>query len=570
MVSTRFLPWVVSLGIFGLGAYAGGNSGDWQHPVSADAQGLGLLPVREEELFPHLRRRADDLSRLHPQDEVKMFFGKAISESHVSLANMTVTKAAAGHPLLLLENFDDLTENITCTDNDTKLALKFLSKNAMDTALKAWDWVNQDEKDFFFLITHHHHMGCGVEEERTPYKIVAVRYDQENLTATLTKEAVSWDEALQNFELNLGTAEHPAAIRKRSLSLRRRDATRGALIDILCRSDKDLPVLFVNQCEGLKVIDSALEFALGDGKIDAIVDLGAKVAVTTIMDLDPFKGESGTASFSIGKPDAKERKSLTVLSKGVVEVKVQATCVGCFITGNIEYKVFASRKDGGKVDMFISVTPNVKGKIMLEVVGTISKEIEFNLLAEYLNTQLKTIAVGSILKVAPEVLNGPGIVLKGETSANVTLGFEFTTGNASVALSVGANPQLLHKNWNAASATPSFQFNSAKLEAHMSPYWRFGIGFGVDVIGKARVGAFAGFTTQLENVFKPGRCESDTGALGLIQQESTFKVDLGYKLVASTTTGNSLIDGFLHDLIPQPKDGKSLVKLPLEPVCKPV
>ncbi|KAJ6259634.1 hypothetical protein Dda_5272 [Drechslerella dactyloides] len=570
MVSTKYLTWALACGIFNLQAHASSIDA-WEQPPSVDARSLNLVPVREEELFPNLRKRADDLSRVHPQNEVRMFFGKAISENKVNLANLTVTQPDTAHPILLLERFDDLTESITCTNNDTKLALKFRSKDAMDTAIKAWDWVNQNEPDFFFLISHHHHNGCGAQEERTPYKITAVQYEQASLTATLTKQPVAWDETLQNFQLTIGTTAHPAALRKRDAQIKSViDEPRKAIINILCKSDKSLPLLFRAQCDGLKTLDKALDFALGDGKIQAIVDAGAQIAVKTIADsLDPtFRGESGTASFSLGKDDPNQKQSMTIINKGdAVDVKVAATCTGCFISGNIDYKVFATRLNGGKVDLYIDVTPNVKGKIAVELIGTVLKEVDFNLLTTALNTKLKTLAVGNIITVAPEVANGPGVVLRGEVSANVSVGFEFNTANASVALSLGSDTQLIHRDWDVATASPSFKLNAAKIEAQLNPYWRFGIGFGVDIIGKAKLGAFAGFTAQITNAFTPGACDGPTGR-GIVKQASRFKMDLGYKVLAEATTGIGLVDGALSQLIPQPKDGKSLVDHELETFCR--
>ncbi|KAF3919471.1 hypothetical protein ABW21_db0208294 [Orbilia brochopaga] len=442
----------------------------------------------------------------------------------------------------------------------------------MDTAIKAWDWVNQDEKDFFFLLTHHHHNGCGAEEERTPYKVTAVRYNQADFTATLKKEAVTWDETLRSFQLTIGTTAHPAVLRRKRSARSKRDIddSRKAIINFLCKDDRHLPLIFRSQCTGLKTVDKALDFALGDGKIQAIVDAGAQLAINTIANkLDPtFEGESGTASFSLGKDDPNDKQSMTILNKGAVDVKVAATCTGCFVSGNIDYKVFASRVDGGKVDLYIDITPNVKGRIALELIGTVTKELEFNLLATFLNAKLKALAVGNVISLAPSVANGPGVYMKGEMAANVSLGFEFNTANASVALSLGSDTQLIHRDWDVATASPSAKFNSVKLEGQINPYWRFGIGFGVDIIGKAQVGAFAGFTAQMNNVFKPGSCNGPTGS-GILQQTSNFKVDLGYKVLAEASTGIGLVDGTLYQLIPQPKDGKSLIDHPLEVFCRP-
>ncbi|KAK6344336.1 hypothetical protein TWF696_007975 [Orbilia brochopaga] len=575
MVSTKSLAWALTCGFFGLQAYAG-TIEDWQSPPGVEARSLDLVPIREEELFPNLQKRSDDFTRVHPQDEVRMFFGKAISESHINLANLTVTQPDAQHPILLLERFDDLTESIACTNNDTELALKFRSKDAMDTAIKAWDWVNQNESDFFFLISHHHHNGCGAQEERTPYKITAVQYDQFNLAVILTKQPVTWDETLHNFQLSIGTTDHLAALRKRNAHAKRDvEGIRKTIANAFCGDASPVALIFQKHCMTLKDVGKLQELGIpisplgGHKALAATVENGLQATLNTIAkDLPDFKAETSTASFTLGKDDPKEKHSMSILKKGIVDAKAAATCTGCFITGNINYRVFASRLDGGKSNLYIDVTPNVKGKMAVDLVGTVTKEVDFNLLATVLNAKLKALVIGNIITIAPEIANGPGVVLKGEVAANITLGFEFNTANASVALSLGSDTQLLNRNWDVATVSPSFNYNSAKVEGQVAPYWRFGIGFGVEIVGKAKLGAFAGFTAQLDNIFTPGACDGPTGP-GLIQQSSNFKVDVGYKVLAEFKTGFGLVDGFLSDVVPQPKDGKSLVDHPLEVACKP-
>ncbi|RVD81286.1 uncharacterized protein DFL_009155 [Arthrobotrys flagrans] len=59
--------------------------------------------------------------------------------SLVHLVNVTVQKPDPNHPLILLEDVDTLTQSIKCTGD--KMALEFKDKNAMEYAIKQWDWL---------------------------------------------------------------------------------------------------------------------------------------------------------------------------------------------------------------------------------------------------------------------------------------------------------------------------------------------------------------------------------------------------------------------------------------------
>lgn len=70
-----------------------------------------------------------------------------------------------GKPLINMESFEDSTKSVECGE---QMKLEFVSKEAFDSAVASWGWVNEDETHEFIMIANHR--GCSPEDERTPYQ----------------------------------------------------------------------------------------------------------------------------------------------------------------------------------------------------------------------------------------------------------------------------------------------------------------------------------------------------------------------------------------------------------------
>lgn len=80
--------------------------------------------------------------------------------------------AAKDLPIVLLERFVDLTEKVSCSDEEGRLVLTFASRDAFDYARRRWGYVNDADGGRFLLVVYG--MGCGFDDDgkRVPYMSV--------------------------------------------------------------------------------------------------------------------------------------------------------------------------------------------------------------------------------------------------------------------------------------------------------------------------------------------------------------------------------------------------------------
>lgn len=84
-------------------------------------------------------------------------------EQHI-MANMTIIMQD-GRQLVSMERFEPMTKRVRCGE---KMMLEFVSRDALEYAVKAWNWVNDEKESSFVMVANHE--GCGVRRERVPYK----------------------------------------------------------------------------------------------------------------------------------------------------------------------------------------------------------------------------------------------------------------------------------------------------------------------------------------------------------------------------------------------------------------
>ena len=70
-------------------------------------------------------------------------------------------------PIVLLERFDHMTDEVDCKGDDGEISLTFKSEYAFRQASNAWRYINDHEDHRFLVIANHE--GCGPGEERQPY-----------------------------------------------------------------------------------------------------------------------------------------------------------------------------------------------------------------------------------------------------------------------------------------------------------------------------------------------------------------------------------------------------------------
>jgi hypothetical protein len=118
-----------------------------------------------------------------------------------------------GERILSVERFRPMLKSLQC---GPKMVLAFTSRENFEYAIRAWDWVNEDETRTFIMIADD--PGCGPDHQRVPYLIYNADYDEENYTAYLYGAEKEWEEVAGAFDLELGKLSMPdpnAALDKR-------------------------------------------------------------------------------------------------------------------------------------------------------------------------------------------------------------------------------------------------------------------------------------------------------------------------------------------------------------------
>ncbi|KAF3915773.1 hypothetical protein ABW20_dc0107837 [Dactylellina cionopaga] len=461
------------------------------------------------------------------------------------------------HPHVLLENLEGLTKSISCKDQNS-IDLEFYTAEALDYAVKTWGWVNQDKEDYFFLITHHHHAGCGPDEERAPQKITAVKSDKTTSTTslTLTRQRASWDEAAQNFDLKLKNIE-PSISNRLAKRFSFFDVPWSCLLpttNIICAVGVIVPMTIGKIAEDIKEFEDTkvIHYEWPEEKDKSIFN-------------DPFKSDSSD-------------KFLVV------------KCVDCGISGDLTLNAYATRR-GGPTKFGASLQPNFRASFVLNVVfqpsfavskdwreelkpktdaikqqlrGNIDgalrqslnleldklesgvKEMlkqELNKIVDPLKAKLPQISIPLSPLTIPEIATiGPEFVVYPEIEAKVVgqldfdIGFNFTTGQASVGISFEEDelhPEI--DGWSTIQPQGIFKLNNATITASVTPALNAGFFLGVDVLGKAKIGSFAGFKASISNSLSfglksAGFCEDDaTHAPEGIELKTEFKLEAGVK-----------------------------------------
>ncbi|KAF3931081.1 hypothetical protein ABW20_dc0106362 [Dactylellina cionopaga] len=448
-----------------------------------------------------------------------MYFGKAISSEHIRLADLKVRNK--DHPLILLENFDDLTESIICTGKDQEITLKFKSKDGLNSAIVAWDWVNDNETDYFFLITHHHHKGCGPDEERAPYKITDVEYDEANLKAILTKESASWDETLRTFEMSINTVDHP--LQRRSISTPFGDV------------DLTAPYKFAagKVCDGGSQCTSILSKLITPPILTIAQETGERIESTVNLAKDGYNlffgdGIKRELDINWGNSDPNNKQQIKQLFKGPGGVDFEGTgsCTGCYLQGHVDINIQLARKTENVLPSILAnFVSTLKGRMALEIEGKISKEKDINLIALLGNTALLPQRISRIFKFVPEVMGGPGFIIKGELSSKLELpsvDINLPDYNFQMDFGFEQAPSFVAQTWPENAITMAeVKSNGIDWSVETDMYWRIGYGMGVEFFSKdplpvstdllpgTKVGVWGGLEPRIDLPFKGRPCEAE-------------------------------------------------------------
>lgn len=137
--------------------------------LNSSALSPRLLPVHlssYEHATGFERRSIDRHWDTEPQPQAQLIWGLRRENDSFTLANMTL-QAPPDLPIVLLERFDHMTNDIDCKGDDGEMSLTFKSEYAYRQASNAWKYLNEHDGHRFLLIANHE--GCGPGDERQAY-----------------------------------------------------------------------------------------------------------------------------------------------------------------------------------------------------------------------------------------------------------------------------------------------------------------------------------------------------------------------------------------------------------------
>jgi hypothetical protein len=99
---------------------------------------------------------------VNPTAQTELAFGATLSDGTMLLSNMTLV-APNTKQIVTVENFEQMTSNVACTD--TGVSLTFTDSSMFTHAVASWNSA-LDEGDLIFIVNQE---GCGAADERAAF-----------------------------------------------------------------------------------------------------------------------------------------------------------------------------------------------------------------------------------------------------------------------------------------------------------------------------------------------------------------------------------------------------------------
>jgi hypothetical protein len=121
-------------------------------------------------------------------------------------------------------------KSIKCGIPGQPIILEFSDKDSLAFAQSAWTWIDKNDVNHFTLVTEPNQ--CYEGDDRSPYLVSTVKFDEATLTATIDAVEKEWHEVSEEFTLHLGHEYvDPATVNVTHPHLRRR-GDGGTTMDI--------------------------------------------------------------------------------------------------------------------------------------------------------------------------------------------------------------------------------------------------------------------------------------------------------------------------------------------------
>lgn len=122
------------------------------------------------------------------------------SNNRYALGNFTVHTPGDHESIISMEKFYPLVKSTECTKHS--LTMDFEDQKAYEYGAKTWRWVNDEEHHTFLLVAGKGH--CRWNEDRLPFIVKNVLFDDRTNRITAIGEASDWVTATHSAELILG------------------------------------------------------------------------------------------------------------------------------------------------------------------------------------------------------------------------------------------------------------------------------------------------------------------------------------------------------------------------------
>jgi hypothetical protein len=106
-----------------------------------------------------------------------------------------------GEKIISMERFAPMLNFAECGE---RIVMGFKDESTFQYAIKAWGWVNDEETHSFIMIANF--VGCGPDDQRQPYYIYNVDYDDNRHIAYLYGLEKDWSVVAHTFDLDYGKA----------------------------------------------------------------------------------------------------------------------------------------------------------------------------------------------------------------------------------------------------------------------------------------------------------------------------------------------------------------------------
>ena len=103
--------------------------------------------------------------------------------------------------ILSVENFAKRMKSIKCGTPGQPIIMEFMDADSLKYAKSAWKWIDDADINHFTLVTEPDM--CFKGDNRSPYLVSGIKFDDATLTAEIAAEEKEWDDIAQSYNLNL-------------------------------------------------------------------------------------------------------------------------------------------------------------------------------------------------------------------------------------------------------------------------------------------------------------------------------------------------------------------------------